>query len=391
MTTARRRRDVIGVIASLLVIAATSGLIVRINAGQASTVGRPVDPVEIVASDATMLLQFRDDSGDAVGTLLIGGGSSAAILALPPTLLIPTPQPVTLASAPGERDTLAARNGVSALLGVRVDAVLTLDRLALAGLVDAVGGAPLDVPERVVERGPDGAVRRSIFPGARVLPGTSAAAYAMTRMDAEPESARMQRLAAVTGQVLAALPTDADALRALVVSLGASTRSSVGADETAATLARIRAAVDGGVRVAALPVTVLVGDVASMPREPEASAVVRSSFPHALLAAGQAPLPRIVIRRAGADQRAVLAVREALVDAGMAVVAVQPSGQAGSAARSLVLVPDGSGAAMARGIEVATLAGLPATAVQVDPAPPALPQPDALVVLGADANSRDIG
>jgi hypothetical protein len=42
-------------------------------------------------------------------------------------------------------DTLAAKNGVSTLLRVRIDATLTLDRLALAGLVESVNGITVDL------------------------------------------------------------------------------------------------------------------------------------------------------------------------------------------------------------------------------------------------------
>ena len=390
MMTARRR-DLLGVIVSLIVIAITSTLIVVVNAGHASDRGEPLDPLEVVASDATLLLQFRDEDGSAVGNVIVAGGASASMLALPPTLLVPTPQQVPLRDTPGERDTLAARNGVSALLGVRVDAVVTLDRLALAALIDGVGGAPLDVPSRFVERDATGAVRLAIFPGARVLPGTSAAAYAMVRQEGEPEAARMARLMAVTGQVLTAVPSGTDDLRALVVSLGASARSTVGADALAAGLVRIRAAVAGGLTMQALPVTALVGDAASVPREPEATAVVRDAMPHALLAAGQSPLPRIVLRRAGASALELMAARTRLADASMAVVGVLSTGGASQAEGSSVIVPDGSAAALARGIEVATVLGLPATAVRAAPEPPPLPQADAVVSLGPNAMGLRIG
>lgn len=397
-----RRRDLLGVIGSLLVIAVTASLIVAVNGRQGTAAptdgwqadgwqvdGRSSDgpagteAVDPTSGRTTLLLQFRADDGSAVGNLLLAGGEQVTMLALPPTLLVPTPEVVPLAQTPQQRDTLAARNGVSSLLGIRLDAVLSVDELALAGLIDAVGGAPLDVPRRFVARDATGAVTLAIFPGARVLPGASAAAYAMGRGDGEPETERMQRLMAVTGQVITALPSGPDLLRALIVSLGASARSTAGADVTSAALAAIRDAAPGGIVARTLPVTDLVGDVSSIPREPEATALVRVTLPGALLAAGQAPLPRIVLRRAGASTGSVLLAQQRLAAAGMAVVAVQATGDATE--DTGVVTPNGGAASLARGIEIARMLELPATSVRAASEPPALPQPDALVILGPQA------
>lgn len=402
LTNPARRRDLLGIIGSLLVIAITASLIVVVNGRNGTAAPTDGWQVEAAPADAalsgegagvpqlglasgrtTLLLQYRADDGSAVGNVLLTGGEQVTMLALPPTLLVPTPQAVPLAQTPQERDTLAARNGVSSLLGIRLDAVLSVDQLALAALIDAVGGAPLDVPRRFVERDSTGAVTLAIFPGARVLPGTSAAAYAMGRGDGEPEAERMQRLMAVTGQVITALPSDPDLLRALIVSLGASARSTAGADVTSGALTTVRDAAPGGIVARVLPVTDLVGDVSSIPREPAATALVRATLPGALLAAGQSPLPRIVLRRAGASTGAVLLAQQRLVDAGMAVVSVQSTGDA--AADSGVVTPDAGASALARGIEVAGLLGLPAMSVRAADDPPALPQPDAVVILGPDA------
>jgi hypothetical protein len=371
---ASRRGDLLGVIASLVVIAVTTGLIVSVNSEQSSA------SPEMAPAAATLLLQVRDDGDSAVGNLVIAGGQFAGMLALPPTLLVPAPEPVPLASTPGERDTLAARNGVSALLGIRVDAVISIDRRALAGLVDAVGGAPLDIPERFVERDGTGAPVLAIFPGSRVLPGTSAAAYAVVRQQGEPESARMQRLADVVTRVISSLPRSSDELRALVISLGGSARSSASTDVTVSTIDAIRASVSGGLEARALPVTALVGGVASAPRQPEAEIVVRTTMPGALLAAGQSPLPRVELRLAGASIVKGRAAEQRLIDAGDAIVGLS----SGEPERSAVVIPDGTNRARALGIRIATSAGVPAGAVRVATDPWPLPQPDAIVILGSD-------
>lgn len=371
---ARRRTDFIGVIGSLTVIVITATLIISINAQHT-----PATP-DVAPAEATMLLQFRDGSGSAVGNLVLAGGDQLSVLALPPTLLVPTPEPVPLSSTPGERDTLAARNGVSSLLGVRLDVVVSIDRLALTALVDSVGGAPLDVPDRFVERDGLGAPVLAIFPGARVLPGTSAASYAMVRQQGEPETARIQRLSAVMSRVLNALPESSDELRALILSLGASARSSASTDVVAATIGAIRDAANGGIITRIYPVIPLVGDVASVPKEPDAIAAVRSALPSALLLAGQSPLTRIELRRAGASAGRVRAAQQALIDDGDAVVGLE----SGEEQSPVVIVPNQSSAARVRGIAIAEALGLPTWAVRASQDPLPLPQPDAIVFLGSD-------
>ena len=101
--------------------------------GSATTVGR------------TVLLQIKDEQGAAVINVLLGGRSKDAApaeLYLPANLLLPTPKIISISQTTtnATQNTLAAADGLASLLGVRVDASIVLDRLALAGLVESIGG-----------------------------------------------------------------------------------------------------------------------------------------------------------------------------------------------------------------------------------------------------------
>lgn len=367
----RKPAEILGIVAALVVIATIATLLI----GRASSQAASTPPT---GDDPTLLLQVRDGDRAVGNVVLVAGAEGAGLLALPPTLLVPTPEPVPLERTPGSPDTLAARDGVTALLGIRVDASVSVDRLALAALIDGTGGVPLDVPERFVERAPDGTPVTIVPAGARVLDGTSAAAYAVVRQAGEAESARTARLLAVVSRVLASLPEQPDAVRAVVLSLGTSARASAPTDAIAGLLGDVRAAAAQGTTAHVLPATTLVAGVSSVPAEPQAGALIATAFPGALVAAGQSPLPRVVLVRAGTSALAGLAAAQALADAGNAVVAVEARG---TGEPGTVTIPDWSDRTRARGIAIAAALGLPPTAVRVSAQPVPLPQADAVVVL----------
>lgn len=365
-------------IAAVLVVAASAVTWALLRAPQAGTGAGGAPP------SRTLLLQVRDDAGAAVGNVLVSGGPPAAAIVLPRTLLVPVPEPLPLEQVGALPDTLASRDGVSTLLGARVDAALSIDRLSLAALVDAAGGAPLEVRTRIVERDETGAVITSILPGSRVLGGADAAAYALVPQPGEPDAARLDRLVDVLGRVLLGLPGGTDELRAVVVSLGSSARATEGTDAIVAVLQDLREALaDGSLATVTLPAVTLVDGTASVIANPEGTGTVRGSLPGALLEPGQAPRPRVEVRRAGAGLARSLAAEQALADADLAVVATVEGARAD---RPSVLVPDGSEGARAIGERVATALGIPLDAVAVADLGP-LPVPDAVAVLGSPAAS----
>ena len=99
----------------------------------------------------TVLLNVRDDTRSVMSSTLLGiGGPSGSLseLALPPDLLLPTTPPMRLEQTTDPTGTQTAQRPLEALLGVHVDAILDLDRLAWGGLVDLAkadtGSRPVD-------------------------------------------------------------------------------------------------------------------------------------------------------------------------------------------------------------------------------------------------------
>ena len=110
----------------------------------APTGEQAIDPQPL--SQRTLLFQVTDKDGLAIANVLLATGGAVnggSRIYLSPILLVPTPLPTPLESTVGATDTLQARTGVAMLLGVRVDAAVAFNRLALAALVDAVGGVPI--------------------------------------------------------------------------------------------------------------------------------------------------------------------------------------------------------------------------------------------------------
>ena len=345
-----------------------------------------VDGVEV--PERTLLLQIVD--GDtAVGNLLIDVDADAArAIWLPRTMLVPTPQLVTLAQTPGLLDTLAATDGVSALLGVRVDATLLLDRLGLIGLVDAIGGAPLAVEEPIEILDAAGKVTSVILPGEQVLSGVAAATYALS--PSVTEDVQAARMFEIIQRVARGLPSQAEEQRALLLSLGSSARSSVSNDEIVAILAAVRdAAMTGDVSSQVLPVVVMRSASASLLAQPEGGQIVAETMPNMLLEPAQSRLPRVVLRSGGASAVQMAMAASLLTGAGAAVVedGVLPETAAVDGA-TRVFVPNWSAAVTERVGLVRDALGLSTSTLRrwtgTDPAPV-----DVVVELGRDFTVSD--
>ncbi|MEY4136920.1 MAG: hypothetical protein RL205_1048 [Actinomycetota bacterium] len=366
----RRRGAIALVIALVLLASAVIGFqLTRNDDEQPLPVPKPSpSATELPARPGTVLLQLKDASGSAVVNVLLGGEPaehSGSSLSLPPGLLIPVPAIMSLHATPGSADTLAAMNGVSTLLLVRVDATLTLDRLALAGLVESVHGIAVDVGLGTV-----------------TLDGVSAADYATRLAPGESESARQERARAVITQALRGLPGTDESMRQLLASLGSLARSTATNDELVPLLEQVRNdALSGNMLRAELPVTtvstgrpdaVVVDGLAAAP-------VLRRLFPGEILTTGQSPLPRVVLEAAGASAGYLLRVRRDLTDSGVAVI---DGGTATMPLRiSRVLISAGIPRSRDLGYSIADTLGLPAWAVRASDASPV----DVVVRLGADA------
>ena len=302
----------------------------------------PADPDRQV----TVLLTVRDEDGTAASSVLLGvGGNTGHVseLMLPRALLLATTPATRLAQAPAPNGGSLAAGPLQTLLGVQVDAVVDLDRLAWGGLLDGTGARADPVLAKQ--------------PGSFPL---------------------------VVDTVLAGLPADPGRVSQLLTGLGSMARTTITNEDAGRVLAGLgqQLRVQGADRQV-LPVTYVRGgeDRAAIVRRAEADVLVARLFPDALLRPGHGGPLRVVVQRAGATVGAELAAQLALADADMGVVVDRSTGS--DVATTRVVVASDSAAARAAGEQVATALGLPATAVGSDPTMASAV--DVRVLLGPDA------
>ena len=309
-----------------------------------SVVATPVPLVD--QRQVTLLLTVRDAERAAVSTVLVGVGGDTGFVAelmLPRDLLLPTVPPMRLEEVDDPTGARTPEQPIETLLGVQVDVIIDLDRLAWAGLIDATG----------------------------------------SRVDASAAE-NPAAFALAVDRVLKGLPYDEQTVGELLTGLGSMARTTVTNEDASYVLAQVgRQLRSLDVRREPLPVTFLrAGDArVAVTDLAAATEVTRELFPLALLEPGHAGTPRVVLQRAGATIGAATAARLGLVAAGFGVV--EDRAAATPAATTQVLVPDSSEAAMDAGREVATALGLPPTAIAVSGADDATV--DVRVLLGADA------
>lgn len=300
----------------------------------------------------TILLTVRDDDRAAVNSVLLGFGGGTGFVAellLPRDLLLPSDPPIRLEQATDPTGPQTAEQPLETLLGVQVDAIVDLDRLAWSGLIDATGAR--------------------VDPLAAQQPG----AFALS-----------------VDRVLKGLPYADETTGQVLTGLGSMARTTVTNEDASYLLARLgRHLRELPVERRMLPVTYLrsgpervaVADVT------QAEAVARGLFPEAMLVPGHPGLRRVVIQPAGATLGAATAARLDLLSAGFGVVVIP--NEAEFAAQSSIVVPDGSAASTAAGRDVAAALGLPPTAVSISSAPDATV--DVRVLLGPDVKVTRAG
>lgn len=240
--------------------------------------------------EQTLLLQVLDGDGYARGNVVIGiepPGTDplTVLLAMPASVLVPQgDDSVTLGVTPQSADTLAAVTAVEQGFGLRIDAGLTLDRLAFAGLVDGVDGVwvELDRPVLLPAIGEEERLR-VLGPGWVKMDGIAAADYAVLRIPGESEANRVERFRGLLEDVLARLPRTDDQMRQLLTSLGSLAQSTVPTEELVPFLKTVRTDI-GSDRVLAevLPVELIRGGARPAAiAAPDADALVQALFPDA--------------------------------------------------------------------------------------------------------------
>lgn len=240
--------------------------------------------------EETLFLQVLDADGYARANVVIGIEPPATdpltvFLAVPASLLVADgDDSVTLGTTPQSSDTLAGVTAIEQGLGLRVDAGLSLDRLAFAGLVDAVDGVwiELDRPILLPAIGEEGRLR-VLGPGWVKMDGIAAADYAVLRIPGESEDDRIARFLGVLEKAIERMPRTEEQMRQLLTSLGSLAQSTVPTEELVPFLMTVRSDVDFGVvRTEVLPVEIIRGGArpASV-AAPDADALVQALFPDA--------------------------------------------------------------------------------------------------------------
>jgi hypothetical protein len=249
--------------------------------------------------EETLLLQVLDADGYARGNVVIGIEPPATdpltvFLAVPASLLVTQgDDSVTLGATPQSADTLAGVKAIEDSLGLRVDAGLTLDRLAFAGLVDAVDGVWVELTRPILLPAIGEETRlRVLGPGWVKMDGIAAADYAVLRIPGESETDRIDRFLGVLQDTIERMPRTNDQMRQLLTSLGSLAQSTVPTEELVPFLKSVRSDVDfGDVRTEILPVEIIRGGARpAAVAAPDADALVQALFPDARVSADDAEM-----------------------------------------------------------------------------------------------------
>jgi anionic cell wall polymer biosynthesis LytR-Cps2A-Psr (LCP) family protein len=287
-------------VAQRVIIVAVGALAIVLGLGLIAIVrsdGAPApQPTPTAAPvEETLLLQVLDGEGYAVGNVVMGieppeSEPLTIMLAVPASLLVPQgDDSVTMGTTPQSADTLAGITAIEDQLGVRVDAGLTLDRLAFAGLVDAVDGVwvELDRPILLPAIGEESRFR-VLGPGWVKMDGIAAADFAVQRLPGESEQQQIDRFLGVLVDAFERLPWTQDRMRQLLTSLGSLAQSTVPTEDLVPFLMSVRSDIYfGRLRVETLPVNIIRGGARPASVEAvDAEALVQSLFPDARVLVG---------------------------------------------------------------------------------------------------------
>ncbi len=314
----------------------------------------------------------RDDTGNITDGVVMGYDkptSKATSLSLQPGLGVDIGNdgPVTLAEL-GPQSPQTVDTQLSDQLGVRIAGGLIMDRLAFAGLVDAVGGVVVDVPAPIIVEGSDGKDTVLAKAGRHRLYGPAAAAYVTVLLPGESQPARMARFDNVWKQVITTLPSNRDRLRTIVGSLGSSARMSIAPEVFGDFLADYQSAlIAKTVTSANLPASGTGAGATELYTLTPVTAVpvITDLFGQALLVVGEdGALPRVRVVSTGATVASLVQVKQELTSAKFVYVW---GGSGATVPTSNVYVPNPA-LTVPVGQPVAGALGLPNNAVIVNKA-----------------------
>lgn len=145
---------------------------------------------------------------------------------------------MTAAEAGTQVPPAVVAQGLAAATGIRIDGTLTLQRLAVAGLVDSIGGLWVN-PDSGLLVSESNSTPMYVPPGEQLLDGQHAAGYAMIKQFVEPESKQISRMNEVLKGVFSSLPDEQNKVDETIAALGSLARSSVATSDIAKFLASI--------------------------------------------------------------------------------------------------------------------------------------------------------
>lgn len=387
-----------GVVLAVIVLGALGfWLMHRSSGNQPDAVPSPSDSAN---RQPTLLFQIRDENSIAVNDtiLAVGGPQDNGISLMVPQSLIldvPTGGPLPLGQVARLPDPSASADALRDLLGVRVDATFSLDRLAFAGLVDAVGGVTANVDTDVVTVKPDGTQTVVVPSGTRQLNGLDATAYATYLAPGEPEEARMQRFDQIFQLVVQKLPADANQIEPILTSLGSLARSTVPTSQVAAFLARFRYEVAAGnVQAQNLPTTKIdagsgTSNIVRIDSAPAAT-MIDTLLPDAVLRPGPNSKVRVLVQNGVLIPGLGQAARALLVDAGFTYLSGGNAGQMNNGPTAII-VPDTTAQSLQWGAAIAKALGVPSSDVQTPRPGDQQSIADVVVVLGKDFQPKSSG
>ncbi|GAA2017846.1 hypothetical protein GCM10009839_12270 [Catenulispora yoronensis] len=342
------------------------------------------------ATQTTVLLQVKDADGNAVGNVVlvaakteVAGGTDAK--ARGAALLIPaelTVESTALDSQPfgGAMPTTspAGKDALSALIGVDVDGVWSLDPLTFASLLNNLIGVTIDVDPASAAAVLDPSGRPVFQPGKQDMTGDKAAYYATYRPKGEAPAKQLARFGQVVDGMLARIPKQASTTAAVLDSLAAVPDPALPNDRLAAILTAL-----GGEEQTkrfdqqALP---LRADGSGVMDLDAASGVVKQLLGGAARAKDQGGLTRVSV--ADGTGRADTVTSRAMAASKLLGYGYTPvdQGVAAGTPTTYVLVPNQDATSV--GKQVALALGLAETEVRVQPFDTTLT--DVRVVLGAD-------
>lgn len=353
-----------------------------------ATTPTPTSSLSPFARQQTLLVQVRNnaDVGASNAVLGVGGGLPPAQLLVPSRTIVDVPGAgqQTLGQSARQINRSASQAALSDLLALRVDGTLSLARLALAGMVDYVGGITVNVTRAVKENDKDGKQVVVVPVGTVHLNGTQAAAYALAWLSEEPEEARLARYSDVLTNTISGLPDDQGRIEAMLTSLGGSARTTTATSAVAAFLRRARNDIlAGGQKIRVLPTTDIeaFGSLRFVRVDVDgAQAVLHGLLPQAVIPDAEAR-PRVLVRNGVGTPGLGATARDRLVNAGLVYINGGNADNFNHATTS-VLVCDDTAVARELGGKIAQALQVPESAVQV--ATSGQNVADAVVVLGAD-------